>query len=227
MKRFRSLSADNEFHFSCPVFQTEVKLYDCFQLDDTVKRGQPIPERGGCRAMMICGKCPINFLVKEMVRNPDIDLFSAEHKVGRLPENVIERLRPVMIQQSVVDRTPMTDEEREAINRAMTETKPSKDAPKVELAKPRAKRAATEDQPAPVAKVDDDVELRAAMTGDMSLALSRAASAPTPKPVEAPASQPTEAVAQPKVAAPAVTDAAVRPMSLLERARLAREATAP
>jgi len=218
MRRFPTLSADNQFHFVCPIFGTEERLYDCMQRDDANKRGKPDPDRGGCKAMMTCCKCPIDHLVKSIVRGDDIDLFSAEHKVGRLPEKILDRIGPIVIQEQVVNRTPMSPEEQKAINAVMTGAKLVRAETKSEPAKRKARKDETP-KPAATEKVSD-ADVTAAMTGDMSAAITKAAATPAPE------SKP-EIKPEPAKPAPAPTASEEgRPLSLLERARLAREGRA-
>jgi hypothetical protein len=52
------LSENNQFSFTCPVFNVETKLSVCIKLRDLVWRGSRPDVRKGCQACMSAGKCP-------------------------------------------------------------------------------------------------------------------------------------------------------------------------
>ncbi|WP_187277167.1 hypothetical protein [Methylobacterium sp. WL103] len=230
----KTLSEKNEARIACPIFGAETRLADCFSLEQKVARAKGGSERKGCQACISSSKCPIYWINRDIRANGADPYFSAEPKLVSLSDKHLDAIRPIIVLAHMIDTYNPSPEEREAIiaanEAASSGAKPSK------RAKPIAgvKLAAVSRDSGPVGTSGEGAErddiTRAAMSGDMGAALSRAAqSAPKPDPVAEPEPAPAAKVEKPapapkpkpapKVSAPAPAPSGAQPMSLLERAR--------
>ena len=213
-----TLSANNQFHFNCPTLGVEAKLADCITLRDRVSRGEKPDERRGCQACMASSKCAAQTIVHNMwVFKRDPGYFSATYKLGQLDQDVIARLGPVIVQEKTLDQLGVTDAERNAILAANAQagksTRSGVDTtdwaqPKKRSAKPKGEKS--------VEKVPESSTVAAALTGDMSAALNKIAATPAAAPKPDPKPEPK----------PAPAPAPQAGLSLLERARLAKQGRA-
>jgi hypothetical protein len=235
---FKTLSLSNQFSFACPVFGSETKIAACFMLRDMVWKGQKPPQRQGCQVCMAADKCPINGIIKDMFARGEDPYYSAEPKVGHLLPSHLAKVSNVRVLDMHLRAYTPSDRERELIEDANVRasaagTKKAQDDEKRYPHK-RAKleldhvetRAPRRSEPKSEAM---DVETAAAIAGDMSAAINREmakASEPTPAPVEPPkpAQKPRKAPVAPETPPPAPITGS-KTMSLLERARLAKEAS--
>lgn len=235
----KTYSAENKFRFNCPIFGAEVALRDCFQLRDEWAKGKHIPVRRGCQACLSASKCPVVPIMRKVQLTEKVICFSTEDKVSRLDPEILEQVAKVVVPQNMLDRyQPIPHAQMERIDRVQglkgveamaknvgmdaveLEAVVRGEAPKfttpapVRVEKPR---------PIPQERAREQVEApedtsAAAATGDMS-AVINAMVKESPAPAPAPAQEPVRAPA------PAPVTGA-KPMSLLERARLAKEGRA-
>lgn len=175
--------SDTSPTFVCPMFGVETKVAACGKLQELVWMGKRPEVRRGCQACMDSSKCPMVALTQ---------LNSVQYKTGtmidirngKLPREVLERIRPIVVQDQHLMRRSTSAAEREAISGAndridqMLKTAPGASLftrPKADTsrkAEPRVTRKA-ESAPAPTPEVESVVN-RAAATGDMSAAINQA-----------------------------------------------------
>lgn len=161
-----TLSPDNQFAFECPVFETNVKIAPCFELRDRVWRGEKLGIRRGCQAAMASNKCPINHILKRMVLTGDDPYGSKTAKLGRLSDDILKRIAPVVVIDAHMRDYGCTDRERELLIAA--NERASKAGTGKTFTRPRRKKAETTAHPAAPATES------AAETGDMTAALNAA-----------------------------------------------------
>jgi len=226
MTLIKTYSPKNEALIVCPIFGAETRLADCLELEQQVAKGRKPEERRGCQACMMSSKCPTYWINKAVQRTGEDVYHSAEPKVIPLKGEILEQIRPIIVRDDAVNRYAVEGPELEAIraaNDAASAGKPrsaGKKASGVKLA------AVKREDPAPA---EDDGLKAAAMSGDLSAAVTRAVAKASEKPRETPAPAPApKAVApapKPPAAAPAQPKPAPAPapagkgMSLLEMAR--------
>lgn len=173
-------SAENQFSFICPIFNTETKIRACLTLRDLTYRGEKPEVRKGCQACVSASKCPVAEIVRSNTfggGSPDSEYFSAQVVVGKLRSDVLEKMLPVLVPDSMMTAYRISAIERELMASAheriakQLETAPGKKsgskfvASKAAPPIPRAKTTA----PTPSAIQS------AAATGDLSAAISGAA----------------------------------------------------
>jgi hypothetical protein len=240
----KTLSPSNEFRIVCPIFGAETRIADCFALEQRVCRGEQIEERKGCQACISSSKCPIRRITHEMIREGSDPYHSTEPRVGQLQPRILDLIHPIIVRDEVLNRLAVPTSERLAIEAANEAASASARGKAPRKATGAVELEAVDKTPRKPAKAaqkpqEPDALTQAAMTGDMSAAVTRAvqkaAEAPAPKPVEPkPTDAEIEAVADKAVnrlakaiskpAAPAPAPAG-KGMSLLEMAR-ARAAAA-
>jgi hypothetical protein len=214
-----TLSASNELTVTCPTLGVETKLADCFILRDRVWRGEKPTERRGCQACMAASKCAAAAIVHDMwVSKVDPGYFSATSKHGSLDASLVDRLGRVIVPEKTLDLFGVVDPERAVILASNEAGRASKRAAidTSDWAQEKPKRRSST-KPTIKAQAPDNNTVAAAVAGDMSAAVNRAAQAmpaATSKPVPKP---------EPVVAS---TPAATTGLSLLERARLAKQGRA-
>lgn len=219
----KTLSADNQFHFACPIFGTKEKLTDCLKIEERHKIGKRTEGREGCNACMASSKCPIWHILQGCsLRNEDL-YYAKDTEVRRLDSKLMDRIAPIMVQENHInfyavpaDQAKLMNESSGRKGKLFTALGDRVQLAQIEHDEPRRKSAESKTTRGAVsASRDHDKILRAALSGDMSAGLNVAASdlsTPEPAPV-----------------APAPTPAAsseTKPLSLLERARMARERNA-
>lgn len=175
-----SMRTDNEFMFNCPIFRVDVKMAGCVKLRNKKWRGEYIPVRKGCQACMDSSKCPIVPLTQQMLHNPANDLyFSEDKKVGKLSDDLLERIERVIVLESHIERHHVPESEKLLILQANADT--SNGVSTRAKGGSAAKKRTMKTQPTAEVKADlakepepnNDV-LNAAMSGDMSAALNKA-----------------------------------------------------
>lgn len=154
---------ENMIRFSCPIFSVEVEARTCFKLNNLYAVGQPHPKRAGCTACMAAGKCPIPHMAKAIAREGADPFFSAEPKVARLPKKILERIAPVVVLDSTMQKYGCSPAETRAISGALVPL-----GEKVPEAPRRRRSAVAETEP-----VASDA-VAAAASGDMSAAVTAA-----------------------------------------------------
>jgi len=182
MAHYLTLSAKNQFTFTCPTFNAETKMAACMALREAVWMGKTVDKRRGCQAAMNCGMCPAAAIVsrinyaKEAVSD---DYGSIEPKKGKLHRNILERILNVIPRAKELERIGVSDAERELL---MT-TRPRieaqlKSAPgdKAQFIEPRRVRetpiSTRISMPRPKVDAAQDAINHAAATGDMAAAIN-------------------------------------------------------
>jgi hypothetical protein len=162
-------------------------------------------------------------MVREQTREGETRYYSEAEKAGRLSAGVLERIRPLMVLDSQLATYAVPDSERAAIQGATGILGDKSGRRTVEVDEvddiapaPKTRKARTK------APEKDEAVTRAAATGDMSEALTRAAGAKEEIVVSAP--EPQKAKPAPKPSAPPA--APKKGMSLLELAKARKEAAA-
>lgn len=163
----KTLSPDNQLKIRCPVFNAETKIAGCFLLRDMVWRGERPEQRQGCQCALLAGKCPIPVILQRMVREGDDPYHSAEPKVGTLTDDVLDRIAPVLISDTQMNRHELTPQERKALVQGNEDARSGKR--QIRKA-PRREERVIDDTP-PVSATDKAV-IEAAKKGDLGAAIS-------------------------------------------------------
>lgn len=178
-QRLVTLSTENQFTFTCPVFNAETKMAACMVLRDAVWKGQHVEKRKGCQACMRGGKCPAAVIISVMGKEagtskaPVVDAYGSLEPVhGKLGANILERLLHVVVPDKLLDRMGVPSNERLLIQSADERiAKQLGSAPAV--AKGRAvSRGKPPAAPKPEPTVSSTLS-DAASTGDMSAAINQ------------------------------------------------------
>lgn len=168
----KTLAPENEFKFRCPIFPADVKIADCFKLRDMVWRGEKPPVRQGCQCAMATSKCPIPNVITKMIRlnKENYDPYhSAEPKLGKLSQDDLERIAPVLVPDSQMRRYALSAVEEKCLvqaNEAARKHKPM-------TSKRREERVldfdgVTETKP----EETTDAVIAAAASGDLAAAIT-------------------------------------------------------
>lgn len=173
-KQYQALTPNNQFVFQCPIFKADSKISTCFKLDQKKKRGEQIEVRQGCQACMNAGLCPIPHLVKMMFREGKELCYSPTPKKGKLPDAILERIRPIVVLESHMSMLNVPPAERKLIEAAsgLNGSIPKgsgvslKDVTSEPAEKPKKTRKA--------ASKPTTTNHTAAETGDMSAAINQA-----------------------------------------------------
>lgn len=184
-----TLSSENAATFVCPIFNVETKMSACMKLRTLVWGGDTPNVRRGCQACMMSGKCPAAAMAERICRIGNrkeySDFFSAPTpstiKLGR---DILERIRPVIVQDYYLRQKNVPDNERmliasanERIDKQLSgapvtgTTKPSKASKPVKRAETQAPIERTP-KPESMPVVDPSI-LSAAASGDMAAALNQ------------------------------------------------------
>jgi hypothetical protein len=183
--QFLSLTRQNRFAFTCPIFDAKVEMRSCVTLRDIVYRGQRIETRRGCQACIKSSKCPAAELVRRIAFN-SIDATdhcgSVEEKHGRLPADVLERVLRVLVKDSDITQLNVVEGERDLIasSRARIEaqiaTAPRERVSMRRVELPPSEPRASAEKPAERASVSPAPKTtpinKAAATGDLAAALN-------------------------------------------------------
>lgn len=243
MSQIKTLSPKNEALIVCPIFNAETKIADCFILEQKLARGDVQPERKGCQACLRSSKCPIYWINRDIRANGEDPYHASEPRTLSLKDKHLSAISPILVRDETLNEFQVGPEEREAIiaaNEAASsgaKARSARKAPAVKLGRvPRDAIAVTSSDPEngfrPASTlVREDDTFKAAVSGDMSHAITKASQkaqeAPAPEP--APVAPPKPAPAPAPKPAPAITAPSPAPagkgMSLLEMAR-ARAAAA-
>ena len=120
---YQTLADDNQFKFKCPIFNAETKMATCVKLRNLVWKGLTPEKRRGCQACMSAGKCPAAQIVQKMAMSgprsmqPD-DYGSTAPVLGKLRRDILERIRPVMVMSSTIQRLSLSSIEVNMIETA-------------------------------------------------------------------------------------------------------------
>ncbi|PZR92078.1 MAG: hypothetical protein DI537_14730 [Stutzerimonas stutzeri] len=174
--RFAMLAPTNQFSFTCPIFQVDVKMRQCVKLVETTKVNQKLEVRRGCQACIRSSKCPVDLLSRMISFSaPGIepsDYGSSEPSKGRLDQHILKRIAPVMVLPRTLDEMGVPQAERDLIQRshdALMKAMPSySDERSAE--KPKRRRAARTEEPLAKSATTTRVN-QAAESGDMAAAI--------------------------------------------------------
>ena len=168
----KTYSESNQFKLACPIFNVEVPIAGCFKLREVVWTGERPNVRRGCQACMRADKCPINEIVKDLRYRDDDPYYSPVEVVGRLEDKHLAAIAPVSVPEYVIKQYPLDEKELAFIQRANALAKEGKhlrvEAPRKQKARPK---------PAQPAKIEaaSSQTVQAAISGDMSAAINKAA----------------------------------------------------
>lgn len=231
MTQVRTYSPKNEVRITCPVFGSEQRLADCLELEQQVARGKRSPERKGCQACLSSSKCPTYWIIRNIQRTGDDPYWSAEPKLVPLKGEILDAVAPIQVRDDHINYHQVEGEELEAI-RAANEAASSGARARTSRKVAPVKLAAVQKEE-PKKAVSSSV-MDAAISGDLSAAVTKAVEKASAKPAEpvqpAPAPLPAPTPPKPAQAAPVATKPAPAPagkgMSLLELARARAKAAA-
>jgi hypothetical protein len=176
----KTLQHDNQLVINCPVFPTKSRIAACFILRDLVWRGDgPFDKRQGCQAAMTCGKCPIDRLVKRMVRDGSDEYHSAEPKERDFDADLVNATGRILITDKTMQRFSLTSAEQKYL---LAHNESAKNFVAKPSSKPSKRISAApamqvEDVQAPkIAPAASDASelVKAAQSGDMSAAVNAA-----------------------------------------------------
>lgn len=206
MTLIKTLSPKNEARIICPVFNAETRIADCFSLEQQLARGNVQPERRGCQACMRALKCPIYWINRDIQANGADDYHAAEPKVVSLTGKVLDHIRPIVVRDETMLEMRIEQAEREAIIAANELAATGAKAPRSRKPIAGVKLGAVKrDTAAPQRAQESDDVTQAAMAGDMSAAVTRAAKA-APEPAAEPILEPAKPF--PEVGTPAMRNSA-------------------
>jgi hypothetical protein len=177
-----SLSHENKFSFTCPVFNAETRMGACVELRDITMGGGVFPKRKGCQAAIKCSMCPAAAMVSMYWQNKNWKNDhhgSLEPKKGRLHAQVLERVARVMAYKGFYKHIDVSAREEELLQsageriREQLKTAPGETTDRFVDLDDAPKRRAKPKAAAPAPKTNDALS-KAAQTGDMSAALNAA-----------------------------------------------------
>lgn len=225
MTQVRTYSPKNEARITCPIFGSEERLADCFELEQQVAKGRRPAERKGCQACLSSSKCPTYWIMRGIMRTGEDPYWSAEPKLVSLKGEILDAIAPIQVRDDRVVYHQVEGEELDAIRAANEAAVSGAKGRTTRKAAPVKLAAVKREDPAK--KPASDELLNAAMSGDLSAAVTKAVEKAAAKPAEpekpAPAPVATPAPVKPAQAAPVATKPAPAPagkgISLLEMAR--------
>lgn len=237
LAKIHTYGAANRFRFNCPIFGAEVEMRQCLQLRDEWAKGKRIEQRRGCQACLSASKCPIVHIIARIQADPaKHDVYhSDEPKVGKLRPEILERIARIVVCQHTLNAyQPIPDGQMariDAVNglKGVEAMAKNVGVPKAELeAVIEAKSAVYDYEPPPTPKRQaqkpkpkaEGESHDAAASGDLSAVVNKMMQAPAVEPAPAPTPEPPKVERKPEP----VTGS--KPLSLLERARLAKEGKA-
>lgn len=176
MTTYMTLSAINQFRFVCPIFNVETQFRACSKLRDLVYVGKAPPVRIGCQACIKSNKCPASNIITKMIyahgEAPD-EYGSDTPVLGKLRQNVLERIAPVIVLEVTMNQMGVPDAERALIATASERIyKQLGTAPVAAEKGYRPKRGAQRDISAPKPSAPTGSVNKAAATGDLAAAIS-------------------------------------------------------
>jgi hypothetical protein len=219
MTLIKTYSPKNEARIVCPIFGAETRLADCLELEQQVAKGKKPEERRGCQACMMSSKCPTYWINRAISRTGEDPYWSAEPKVLPLKGEILDAVQPILVRDDAVNRFAVEGDELDAI-RAANEAASAGGKSRSSRKGPAVKLAAVQREDArPSKPAEDKALVAAAMSGDLSAAVTRAVAKASEKPQE-----PARAAPAPETPKPAPKPApapapAGKGLSLLEMAR--------
>lgn len=119
MPKYLTLSEENQAVFECPTVGAKSKVAQCMKLREMVWMGTQIDKRHACKVAMKCSMCPAAAIVKNISmagQQPVSDDYgSTEPRVVKIHANVLERIKNTLPITSVLDRAPLSPEERQRL----------------------------------------------------------------------------------------------------------------
>jgi hypothetical protein len=174
----KTLQHDNQLVINCPVFPTKSRIAACFILRDLVWRGDgPTDKRIGCQAAMHCGKCPIDRLVKRMVRDGSDEYHSAEPKERSFDADLLDATGKILITDKMLNSFALSAAEQKYLveHNENARNYVGKASKQPRIVKARAMELDNVEKPAAAPASTDASELmKAAQSGDMSAAVNAA-----------------------------------------------------
>lgn len=120
--RFAALSPTNQFAFTCPIFNVDVKMRQCMKLVEVTKVNQKLDVRKGCQACIRSSKCPADQISRMIsFKSAGVepgDYGSAEPVKGRLRQDILKRIAPVVVMDRTMNEYGVPDAERDLITTA-------------------------------------------------------------------------------------------------------------
>lgn len=116
---FDTMSLDNRFSFTCPIFNAQVEMRSCVLLREKVYRGKRIATRRGCQACISGGKCPAAEIVRRIAfaaHDATDACASFEPVNGKLPADVLERVAVVRLHDELLRKYGVPANEVDLIN---------------------------------------------------------------------------------------------------------------
>lgn len=180
-----TLSRENRFSFTCPIFDTKVEFRSCVAVRDKVYVGKKLETRRGCQACVQSSKCPAAEIVRRIAfKSNDMTdhCSSTEERHGKLPADVLERIAAVMVRDSDLEamKVPALERDLIASSRARIEAQISS-APRERVSARRIETAVSEPRkpsqktaqraPSPATTQPTTIN-KAAASGDLSAALN-------------------------------------------------------
>lgn len=152
--RFAMLSPANQFAFTCPIFNVDVKMRQCVKLVEVTKVNQKLEVRKGCQACIRSSKCPVDTISRMIsFKNASVqpgDYGATEPRKGSLSADILKRIAPIMVLDRTMNEFDVPDAERDLINTAsprihkMAGTAPADDTPAGKTKRtPRASASST------------------------------------------------------------------------------------
>lgn len=162
----KTLDEVNQLHVVCPIFQAETSIAVCFKLRELVWRGERPQQRQGCQACMRASKCPINNIIWEMIRKPDIDPYwSTTKKVVQFRDHDLEKIARVVVPEKLMQSYALSEKETLMIAKANA-------AASSGAVRKVRRDTSSEVEREVVETAHEDADLSAAQTGDMSAAIN-------------------------------------------------------
>lgn len=177
-----TFSPRNQFIFTCPVFDTDVKMALCIRLRDKVYAGQRLDVRRGCQACVASSKCPVSEMLRcfsfSHGRLYDDGHGSVEPKKGKLQIHLLERTVNVVVQDVHLRQYDVPPNERALIASSRPRfLEQMKTAPGTRTVSPDEFSDAPKSRKGETAKLAKRTKSRvninhAAATGDMAAAIN-------------------------------------------------------
>lgn len=172
----KTLSPENQLKITCPVFNAETRIAGCFHLRDLVWRGDRPDKRAGCQCALLAGKCPIPVILQRIIRTGEDTLYSAEPKLGKIDDDILDRISTTLVTDSEMRRHALSPQEEKALVRANEDARSGKRVIKKKVRREERviEEIDTTPGPAKTAPTDASALVKAAQSGDMSAAVNAA-----------------------------------------------------
>lgn len=181
MTKYLSLSEENQFCFTCPVFNARTKMAACTTLRELVWRGERVEKRRGCQVAMKSGMCPAAAMVSlySYNKNWDNDFHSSDvEKDGKLHAQVLEKIVNKLPMEKLYHRYEVAEAEIKLLETAndrieqQLKTAPGERLSRAEGASHTKAGKRRKAAAAPKQTVPTEIQ-SAAASGDMSAAINQ------------------------------------------------------